>query len=499
MTQALAMSETTHERLDPSVVRVGKDVVELVTSGMYHSPITIYREYVQNSADSIEQAIADGSITDAHGEVSIDIDHAARSVRILDNGSGIRSEDAASVLLAIGGSSKRGTHARGFRGVGRLSGLAYCKTLRFRTRSANEDVVSVIEWDCKSLRQRLADVAFDGDLTAIISSSVAMRLEEPSELDGSHFFEVMMFDVARHRGDILLNEISIRDYLGQVAPVGFSDTFSFGREIQEKLAEYDVTVGLINLSIQGESVFRPYADETVFPGNLFSLKLDHIEYHHFANIDGETAAVCWVAHHQYARSIPPSLGIGRIRARIGDVQVGEAALFDEVFKETRFNGWCVGEIHVLDRRVRPNARRDNFELNHHTYNLLTQLGPKAIELSHRCRTSSISRNILLMVQNLSGEIDRKIADVSPPSKGEVSRLRGSIERARSRLKSVESLDVRVRCEAELMRVTNLLEEVPLDSDGGVIALDEVSNLVRSIITNRDQARRLLESLRGVAS
>ncbi|NDW05873.1 ATP-binding protein [Jiella pacifica] len=499
MSQALAVSVNAPQRLDPSVVRVGKDIVELVTSGMYLSPITIYREYVQNSADAIELGIKEGLIKVGEGSVAINIDHGARSVRIVDNGIGIKATDAASLLLAIGGSAKRGTGARGFRGIGRLSGIAYCKALHFRTRAAGEDTVSVVEWDCKRLRQRLSDDSFEGDLHSVITSSVRF-LEQPARgEDPSHFFEVTMVEVARHRGDILLNEATIRDYLGQVAPVDFSERFSLGAKIRGRLADHGVDVGIVDLSIQGERVLRPYANVTTFPGNLFELKLDEVEFFEFANIDGEVAAVGWVAHHQYARSIPPSLGIGRLRARIGDVQIGGEGVFDEVFKETRFNGWCVGEIHILDRRIQPNGRRDHFELNHHAYNLLAQLGPKAIELSHRCRTSSISRNILLMIQNLVEEIEKKLAESSLPSKGEISRFRGSIERARGRLKNVDHLEARELCEAALSRVSHLLDQVPSDSDGGVIALDEVSSLVRSIVTNRDQARKLLEALQSVAS
>ena len=35
---------------------VGKDILELVSSAMYVDPLTIYREYVQNAADSIDDA-----------------------------------------------------------------------------------------------------------------------------------------------------------------------------------------------------------------------------------------------------------------------------------------------------------------------------------------------------------------------------------------------------------------------------------------------------------
>ena len=37
-------------------IQIGKDVLELVTSAMYTSPLTIYREYIQNSSDAIELA-----------------------------------------------------------------------------------------------------------------------------------------------------------------------------------------------------------------------------------------------------------------------------------------------------------------------------------------------------------------------------------------------------------------------------------------------------------
>ena len=36
-------------------------------------------------------------------------------------------------------------------------------------------------------------------------------------------------------------------------------------------------------------------------------------------------------------------------------------ILQEIFKEKRFNSWCVGEIHILDNRIMANGRRDNFE------------------------------------------------------------------------------------------------------------------------------------------
>src|SRR5262245_37734915 len=130
------------DRVPTDLIRVGKDVIEILTTGMYVSPLSIYREYVQNGADSIDEARRKGLLgSDEFGDVKIDIDHVSRSVTIRDNGTGLPYQKATSTLLAIGSSPKRGTDARGFRGVGRLCGLAYCRELEFRTKAKGDPAV----------------------------------------------------------------------------------------------------------------------------------------------------------------------------------------------------------------------------------------------------------------------------------------------------------------------------------------------------------------------
>ena len=499
MMHTAALRSDSDRRLDPSVVRVGKDVVELVTSGMYLSPVTIYREYVQNAADAVEAAVGAGLIKVGQGRVDIQIDHRVRSVRIVDNGIGIPAVDAAAILLAIGGSTKRGTKARGFRGIGRLSGLAYCKTLRFRTRRAGENVISIVEWDCRQLRQRLADDRFEGGLEAVVTQSVTLGHAAASDEDPAHFFEVVMLDVARHRGDILLNEATIGGYLAQTAPVRFRDDFSHADRIAAKLSEHGIVVGAVALTVQGLPVVRPYADETAFAGNLFQMKIAEVEFFEIADLDGDLGAIGWIAHHQYARSIPPTLGVGRIRARIGDVQIGEASVFDEIFKEPRFNGWCVGELHILDRRIVPNARRDNFELNHHTYNMMTQLGPKALELASRCRSSSVSRNVIVTARNCIDEIDRTVScEAASPDGATLSKLRSSIERCVYRLKKLEVSIERDDCLDALKVRRRRLDDAPTTGPA-VVEVSELTALVRKLVTHRDQANELIRSILAISS
>jgi hypothetical protein len=80
-----------------------------------------------------------------------------------------------------------------------------------------------------------------------------------------------------------------------------------------------------------------------------------------------------------------------LRVRCGNIQVGDDRMFEELFPEARFNGWSVGELHVIDPRIIPNGRRDHFEQSVHFHNLLTHLAPVAREITRRCRTSSIQR------------------------------------------------------------------------------------------------------------
>ena len=327
--------------VDADAVRIGKDVIEILTSGMYVSPVTVYREYIQNAANSIDAARSGGIISSrGRGRVSVELDHATRSAAIRDNGAGIAASAALSTLLSVGASPKRGTQARGFRGVGRLSGLAYCRELEFRTKAAGDERVATIAWDCRGLRERLADSAYNGDLRRIISEVVSVSYENSDKRD-DHFFEVRLLDIARLRNDILLNEREIAQYLSQVSPVPFSPDFSFAAEIEERIQPY-VRRTPIDLAVHGEQVFRPYRNEIVFPSTSHLLRIQNIEFLNFANVDGETGALGWIAHHEYVRSIPPTLGIRGLRARYGDVQVGESNLFEDSFKEPRFNGWTIG-------------------------------------------------------------------------------------------------------------------------------------------------------------
>src|SRR6266705_3823232 len=122
---AIAERKFSPSKLNELVI-VGKDLLELLSSAMYVDPLTIYREYIQNAADAIDEAANEGLYSNgSRPNIFISIEPNERIIRIVDNGAGIPGNVFARRLTALGASKKRGSDARGFRGVGRLCGLAY--------------------------------------------------------------------------------------------------------------------------------------------------------------------------------------------------------------------------------------------------------------------------------------------------------------------------------------------------------------------------------------
>jgi hypothetical protein len=387
---------------------VGKDVLELLSSSMYVNPLSIYREYVQNAADSIEEALALGLLSPrGTGRVDIKVDADSRAVRIRDNGTGIEKARFTTTLVALGASRKRGTKARGFRGVGRLAGLGYCRELVFRSLVDGEHEISEMRWDCQRLKAILRDVSFKGDVEELIKEVV--RVQRRAATQRGHFFEVELSGIVRHGDDRLMNSEAIREYLSQVAPVPFSPSFTLAKTIEDKMHQ-EVNLGTVQIYLNqdGQPLFRPHR-------NVFEARkgvTDQFVDVRFFEIEGNSgglAAKGWVLDHGYFGAIDSSASIKGLRLRSGNMQVGEADVLEELFTEPRFNAWVVGEFHVLDDRILPNGRRDHFEQNVHFSNLLGQLRPIAEDLSRRCRQSSIRRNVIRQFEMLSEQVVHNLA------------------------------------------------------------------------------------------
>ena len=370
--------------MDTPMVLVGSDVLGLITAGMYDNPLTIYREYIQNAADAIASG-GDGG----EGRVDIKIDPSRLCVRIRDNGPGLTHETAVRALLPIARSQKHRGTDRGFRGIGRLAGLAFSDSVIFLTRTRNDRLVTRIAWDGSELRRKInAARQTESVIRECVTVEKLVGLELPT-----HFFQVQITGIGRHAAGLILNRNTVRNYIAEVCPVPFGSTFPFASRI-EKLSEKDKRPLALNVILDGEvsPVTRRFPELIRFSEDRMDsfTELEEVEV---PSLDRSgNAAIGWIAHSSYLGAIPKQLGIRGLRARVGNIQIGDETIFDTFFPEERFNRWCVGEIHILDPRILPNGRRDFFEPGPHVRNLENHLRTIARRISARCRSASSLRH-----------------------------------------------------------------------------------------------------------
>ena len=370
---------------------VGAEILNLITTGMYHTPLAIYREYIQNAADAIE-----ASPWSDKGQVEITISTGKRNVRIRDNGPGLTHAQAERSLIPVARSRKSRGVDRGFRGIGRLAGLAFADRITFRTRALGMQPVTEITWDGTSLR---ASAVGCTDPEKIIRNCVAV-----SSKDGTgwpnHFFEVEVEHVARHAAGQILNRDAVRRYIAEVGPVPISEEFPFKAQVEALFANERQPLTLaVTIDGEQEPIRRRHG-----PGLKFSedragvfVELQSVRIP-AADIDKD-AAIGWIAHSSYIGAIPRELGVRGLRLREGNIQIGGENVLDPLFPEERFNRWSVGEVHIIDERILPNGRRDYFEPSPHMRQVENQLESIIQEIVSRCRSASSLRNRTRKVQS----------------------------------------------------------------------------------------------------
>ena len=362
----------------------GAGLLGLVTTGMYNAPLSMYREYIQNAADAVAR-----SGLPVRPRVEIAIDVSERRIRIRDDGPGLSREEALERLLPIGRSDKTLGIDRGFRGVGRLAGLAFAKTVSFSTRTLEDQTVTRITWHSGRLPELTST---ELELEEAILECVDVETL-PSSGHPKHFFEVEVREVARHSAGLLLNRDAVRAYIGEVCPVPLSSEFPFADKVDELFGDAEAPLTLdVLLDGDPDPVERPYG-ESIRLSETRVAEFTEFQVVRLPGVDGNGDGVLgWVAHSSYFGAIPKEQRVRGIRARMGNIQIGGEAVFDDLFKEERFNRWCVGELHILDSRIIPNARRDYFEPGPHLRNLENHLTSVLRNISTRCRRESAARN-----------------------------------------------------------------------------------------------------------
>jgi len=344
---------------------IGKNVIENLTTAMYENLLIVYREYIQNAADSIDTAIKQGIIEQSKAVIDVDIDEIARSVTIEDNGVGIRVNDFKKIMSSIADSTKDSTENKGFRGIGRLGGISTCKELRFSCSHLGENVQSIVVWNAEMVREILNDDTQNPEASELVDK-VTTYSTMPCE-ESKHFFKVEMIGIEQSASE-LLDEKLIKSYLRSVAPLPYTNTFIFSTKIYDFAAENGFKVDEYNVFVNGDRLFKEYVtrlyEEKNGSKHTYDELLD-IKLEIFYDDDEKPLAWMWYGISRFEKQIPSNNKMRGIRLRKGNIQIGneQTLLEHEFYKEPRGYLYFVGEVFAVHPELRPNARRDYFNIN----------------------------------------------------------------------------------------------------------------------------------------
>lgn len=344
----------------------GANILENLTTGMYKDSRVIYREYIQNACDQIDVACNIGLFSNkTEGRINIYIDNEKRTITIEDNATGIARDKFQDTLANIADSDKRVGEAKGFRGIGRLCGLAYCKKLVFTSKYKGEDTISIMTCDAQKMREMISQNTHGDKHTA---SDVLRQIYEFgfAHYDNieDHWFRVELIDVNQENRD-LLDSSGIKDYLSFVAPVPYQNTFIFRSEVynhatalSQTIDEYRINVGDNNTT---EQIFKKYG--THFKTSKGNDEIFAIQTQDFYDDNNSLIAWMWYGISHFKAIIEKDCPMRGIRLRKGNIQIGDEDAVQKLFREDRGNHYFIGEIFAISKELIPNSQRDYFNEN----------------------------------------------------------------------------------------------------------------------------------------
>lgn len=349
--------------------KTDKHLLDQLMFSLYPEPKMIYREYIQNATDSIFEAELSGVLEPNEGHITVDVNDNKQEIKIWDNGKGLSQNEAETILKDISVSTKRDKdYTAGYFGIGKFVGAGYCQQMTFRTTTKGENVISELTFDVTKIRQILDDSSINMSPNEVIDTCTTFSTVKKEKKD-EHFFEVVLSKIKPEYVNLLLSEELIKDYLVQIAPIDFKAPF----KTSLFFSSLDKNDDKIKSIVKNLRFVKLTLNKNVDIRKDYGLKVegteDKIKEIRFFMIDDPKygdLAWGWYAVTPFSTQISEtntsSLTRG-LRLRIKNIQIGSESFFDgtEYFKEPRGNKFFNGEIHVLNKNIKPTSDRSDIQ------------------------------------------------------------------------------------------------------------------------------------------
>lgn len=323
-------------------------VLEALTKGLYPDKRHVLREFVQNAFDGLLELRR----VDKKAQLNpIELRIEPPSILIYDEGIGM-SEQLMRQYRYIGFSQKDPVQTVGFRGIGKMAGVAVAKRIIATSsrRGVPKRYEVVIDADGMfEVLKKQRNPALN-ELLGRFS-----EVKEKAERKDAHYTAVELQEI-RPDSESLYDFDDIRDYLRRTVPVPFDPACAYAAEVGARMRSYVRDFFECELSLNGSQLFKPYPAKVLPPQFIPVFESDE---------DGSSlVAYCWYVKNADKGQIDPK-ELSGLRYRLKNFAVGDPALpRRDLWASTPERAfYFYGELHLLDSELVPTADRTDFEDN----------------------------------------------------------------------------------------------------------------------------------------
>jgi molecular chaperone HtpG len=450
MERAVNSSKTRSPVREPEEL-VYAPAVLILSQDLYPRKLEIVREYIQNASDAIDAFAAVSGIIKDDSEPVIKISVQGRSLLIFDNGIGMDGEEV-SKLRRIAYSEKRAGQEAGYKGIGRLAGIAVADKLKISSTSYGDPGLHHFEFRAKEMRQEISE-----NKKRNVNETASVVINRHTDLWATpidrkdHYTIVEVRAISESCPELLDGKI-LKEYIGDIGPVDFSPEFKWGARLSQRLRQDvpDYSPKTVYLSMpNGErvKVFKPYVDSMVVAEPEYIEVLD-------PSNPNNTLALCWFATkgQQVLDRIRPAGKIFSVEGddsrdkkrfaglvyklfgfSIGDRSLPVRTLWGQSFPRAL---WFTGEIHIIDKEIVPTTDRSDFVETDARKGLYTAAERISVKLNKLAQEISNNRKAYEDGERFKQKLEtwRERLRSGKIEKSELKSIRGELHENLSRLR-----------------------------------------------------------------
>jgi molecular chaperone HtpG len=285
-------------------------------------------------------------------------------VTIEDNATGIEAAKFRSTLGNVADSDKKIGEDKGFRGIGRLCGLAYCNQLVFTSTYKGENTISIMRCDAAKMREMISEHAIGKKkhtANEVLQTINEFETITSGDITDAHYFKVELLGINDENRDLLDVQL-IKDYLSFVAPVPYQNSFIFRSEIYGHAKNIGQRIDEYKIKLEGEELFKQY--KTHMKTRQGQDDVFGVSFKEFTDQDGNLLMWLWYGKTRVPGQMTEKDNPMRcLRLRKDNIQIGDEDTLKHLFNEERFHGYFIGEVFAVSKNLIPDGRRYYFNEN----------------------------------------------------------------------------------------------------------------------------------------